>query len=65
MGLITVICKVSGCPFLSENGFCKNDLLSITQNGQCGWIFNKNGIMKKDWGIAPIYQEEGEKNDKE
>lgn len=65
MYVITVICKVKQCPFLSENGFCKNELLSITPNGQCGWIFDKNGMVKSEWRNPPIYQQKEKENDKE
>ena len=46
---MTVVCKVNNCPFKSNENFCKNPLVSITQNGQCGWIFNKNGAVKVGW----------------
>lgn len=56
--MITVVCKVKQCPFLSQSNFCKNELLSITKNGQCGWIFNANGAVKSEWQQPPVYQEE-------
>lgn len=61
--MITVVCKVRQCPFISEKGFCRNELLNITQNGQCGWIFDMNGNPKSEWRNPPIYQQEEEKKD--
>ena len=46
---MTVICKVVRCPYLSSSGFCKNALVSITENGLCGHIYDKKGQIKKDW----------------
>ena len=47
--MITVICKVSQCPYISKNGFCRNRVVSITPNGMCGHIYNVNGQVKNNW----------------
>lgn len=54
---MTTICKVRECPFLSEKGFCRNELLSITQNAQCGWVFDINGRPKEGWRQAPAFEQ--------
>lgn len=46
---MTVICKVNQCPYRSESGFCKNNFISMTQQGACGQIYNKYGEIKEDW----------------
>jgi len=46
---VTVVCKVDYCPYKSINGFCKNRVLSITKDGRCGHIYDKNGCVKSDW----------------
>lgn len=56
-----VVCKVNNCPFKSNENFCKNPLVSITQNGQCGWIFNKNGAVKVGWDKQEIIPKEENK----
>ena len=58
---MTVVCKVNNCPFKSNENFCKNPLVSITQNGQCGWIFNKNGVVKIGWDKQEIIPKEENK----
>ena len=46
---MTVICKVTQCPYLSSRGFCRNKLLNITGNGLCGHIYDKRGQIKQNW----------------
>ena len=46
---MTVICKVELCPYRSRNGFCRNRVLCITENGLCGHIYNRNGQMNPNW----------------
>lgn len=46
---MVVICKVIECPYRSKNGFCRNRLLNIIENGSCGHIFNRNGQPKVNW----------------
>ena len=58
---MTVVCKVDNCPFKSNENFCKNPLVSITLNGQCGWIFNKSGAVKKGWDKQEIIPKEENK----
>ena len=53
--MITVICKVSQCPYISKNGFCRNRVVSITPNGMCGHIYNVNGQVKNDW-MNPVQE---------
>ena len=53
--MITVICKVSQCPYISKNGFCRNRVVSITPNGMCGHIYNTNGQVKNNW-MQPVQE---------
>ena len=53
--MITVICKVSQCPYISKNGFCRNRVVSITPNGMCGHIYNVNGQVKNNW-MNPVQE---------
>ena len=46
---MTVVCKVVQCPYRSNNGFCRNRVLGITENGLCGHIYDKNGQIKPKW----------------
>ena len=44
-----IICKVAGCPFRSTNNFCRNKLVSITNQGFCGHVYFPNGQVRNDW----------------
>ena len=44
-----VICKVAGCPFRSTNNFCRNKLVSITNQGFCGHVYFSNGQIRNNW----------------
>ena len=46
---MTVFCKVTQCPYRSKQGFCRNKLVSITENGTCGHIYDKHGNIKPNW----------------
>ena len=52
---MTVVCKVVKCPYRSSNGFCRNRVLCVTQNGLCGHVYNNNGQPKLNW-MQPIDQ---------
>ena len=47
--MVTVVCKVKECPYISKNGFCRNKVVSITSNGLCGHIYNEQGQVKPHW----------------
>lgn len=47
--MITVVCKVNQCPYISKNGFCRNRLVSINANGMCGHLYNQKGQVKPHW----------------
>lgn len=36
---MVVICKVQGCPYRSTNGFCRNRVLSMNQDGSCSHLY--------------------------
>lgn len=44
-----IVCKIAECRYCSSNGFCTNDLVFITQRGQCGRVFDVNGNIKPGW----------------
>lgn len=46
---MTVYCKVQMCPYNSPSGFCRNKLVSITPNGNCGHIYTEQGVVKQNW----------------
>ena len=46
---MVTVCKVKQCPFNSGMGFCRNKVLSITENGLCGHIYDKRGQLKQNW----------------
>ena len=47
--MMTVVCKVSLCPYRSKNGFCRNRVLEITPYGYCGHVYDKTGQVKPKW----------------
>lgn len=36
---MVVICKVQGCPYKSTNGFCRNRVLALNEDGSCSHIY--------------------------
>lgn len=54
-----VVCKVKECYYRSSAGFCLHNILFVTPQGLCGWIFNDQGLMKVDWN-KPLQQQERE-----
>lgn len=47
--MVTVVCKVVACPYRSGNGFCRNRVVGMTENGMCGHIYDKSGRVKVGW----------------
>ena len=44
-----VVCKVAGCPYKSGSGFCRNRVVKITPNGNCGHLYDDRGQVRRDW----------------
>lgn len=53
MARVEIVCKVQKCPFRSKNGFCRQKVLRINQNGTCGHVYIWNGSINQDWN-APV-----------
>lgn len=46
---MVVACKVGACPYCSKSGFCRNRVVVINQNGQCGHLYTRDGRVREHW----------------